>query len=257
MILRIDYHEMRIDFLSQFHQSTALAVYKLPSSRCCVILSTAISSSHWHLLQVISWCLPLSFWALEAATFIKSSSIAIAEKRFHKLKDNGHFHLRLSENGHPEDTFRENGLLRDTLCFLLFIKISIVQIPQWDLSTQGPVLLKASRMGWAHWWSNLQTGKIRFSCALDWHYWFALALFVTFIFKALLGRMREACLLIFFKISFKVWHIWKILDIVLQLVEISTFTVTSTRKLISKSFWTSQSQSSPSELTFSQFWEKL
>ena len=51
--------------------------------------------------------------------------IAIAEKRFHKLKDNGHFHLRLSENGHPEDTFRENGLLRDTLCFLLFIKISI------------------------------------------------------------------------------------------------------------------------------------
>ena len=67
---------MRIDFLSQFHQSTALAVYKLPSSRCYVILSTAISSSHWHLLQLISWCLPLSFWALEAATFIKSSSIA-------------------------------------------------------------------------------------------------------------------------------------------------------------------------------------
>ena len=58
-------------------------------------------------------------------------------------------------------------------------------------------------MAWAHWWSNLQTGKIRFSCALHWHYFFLhwLALFVTLTFKALLGRMREACLLIFFKIS--------------------------------------------------------
>ena len=180
---------MRIDFLSQFHQSTALAVYKLPSSRCCVILSTAISSSHWHLLQVISWCLPLSFWALEAATFIKSSSIAAqctlpSQKRdFTSLKIMDTFicdWVKI-DSGHPEDTLRENGLLRDTLCFLLFIKISIglAEYKSHHEIRHLRVRFYWRRSEWPEFTGDPTCRQVRFDfcCALHWHYFFSLALF--------------------------------------------------------------------------------